>query len=290
MNRAMTIQMFLPDGNPKGVKISEITNRTIQAIYIPRSELENAYDRSELSRVGIYFLFGVDDSTEELLCYIGEAEDCKTRIGQQNREKDFWQYVIVVVVNNEEHQFTKADVKYLENLSHTIAKKVNRYKLDQSIPTKSFVQEWRKADLHDIFETIKILVTSLGFPIFESLEKEKLSDKNNQQPIIEDKELFYCRGREFSATGYLDEEGFVVLKGSQFVKEPTISFRQSQISKMENFIQEEYFSDQGAFYVLVKNLLFSSPSMAASFVKQSSINGWIDWVNEAGKTLDEVYR
>jgi len=35
-----TIQIYLPDGNPKSVKIAEITSRTVMALLIPRSKLE----------------------------------------------------------------------------------------------------------------------------------------------------------------------------------------------------------------------------------------------------------
>jgi hypothetical protein len=34
-----TIQIFLPNGNRRGVKIAEFTSRTIQAVLLPRVEL-----------------------------------------------------------------------------------------------------------------------------------------------------------------------------------------------------------------------------------------------------------
>jgi hypothetical protein len=51
-----TIQIFLPDGNPRSLKIPEITSRTIQAILIPRAKLDDAAKRQELKNVGVYFL------------------------------------------------------------------------------------------------------------------------------------------------------------------------------------------------------------------------------------------
>ncbi|HAM60442.1 MAG TPA: hypothetical protein DCP60_01205 [Psychrobacter sp.] len=33
-----------------------------------------------------------------------------------------------------------------------------------------------------------------------------------------------------------------------------------------------------------------NPSGASSLVSGRSTNGWIEWKNEAGKTLDSVYR
>ena len=37
-----TIQIYLPDGNPRSLKIAEITSRTVQAVLIPRSVLDEA--------------------------------------------------------------------------------------------------------------------------------------------------------------------------------------------------------------------------------------------------------
>jgi hypothetical protein len=55
MNLGKTIQIFLPDGNPRSIKIAEITSRTVQAVLIPRSKLEYAATRNELNNVGVYF-------------------------------------------------------------------------------------------------------------------------------------------------------------------------------------------------------------------------------------------
>lgn len=56
--KGKTIQIFLPDGNPRGVKIADITSRTIQTLLIPRPSIEDAATRPEIQNVGIYFLVG----------------------------------------------------------------------------------------------------------------------------------------------------------------------------------------------------------------------------------------
>lgn len=38
-SRPQTIQIFLPAGDPRGVRIAEITTRIVQAIEVPRSLL-----------------------------------------------------------------------------------------------------------------------------------------------------------------------------------------------------------------------------------------------------------
>lgn len=42
--------------------------------------------------------------------------------------------------------------------------------------------------------------------------------------------------------------------------------------------------------VLPEDVSFNSPSTAAVFVLGGSRNGWAEWIDDAGRTLDEVYR
>jgi hypothetical protein len=89
MNEGKTIQLFLPDGNPRSIKIAEITSRTVQAILIPRIKLDYIFTREELNNVGVYLLIGNPEDEVKPLLYIGEAEDCKTRLKQHNSTKIF---------------------------------------------------------------------------------------------------------------------------------------------------------------------------------------------------------
>ncbi|TWT35112.1 hypothetical protein KOR42_52070 [Thalassoglobus neptunius] len=63
---AKTIQIYLPTGEPRGIRIAEITTRIVQAILIPRSDLAQGKLRRELDLPGVYFLFG--EAEEEVLC------------------------------------------------------------------------------------------------------------------------------------------------------------------------------------------------------------------------------
>ena len=170
--RGKTIQIYLPDGNPRSVKIAEFTSRTVQAILIPRAQLEQVYKRSELSNVGVYLLFGENTAGNSSLLYIGEAEDCHTRLKQHNRNKDWWNMALVCVSKTAE--FTKAHVKYLEWYAHDIAKEIGRYKLENgNTPPKPHISEPVEADLLDHFETISTLVSTLGYPAFDKVAKPK---------------------------------------------------------------------------------------------------------------------
>lgn len=43
-------------------------------------------------------------------------------------------------------------------------------------------------------------------------------------------------------------------------------------------------------YKLTVSVSFTSPSSAAMFVLGGSTNGWVEWKDKDGKTLDELYR
>ena len=40
--RPQTIQFFLPQGEPRGIRIADITTRIVQAVLVPRSKLSEA--------------------------------------------------------------------------------------------------------------------------------------------------------------------------------------------------------------------------------------------------------
>lgn len=45
--RPKTIQIFLPNGNPQGIRVARIISRTVQAVEIPRKKLKKAGNREE---------------------------------------------------------------------------------------------------------------------------------------------------------------------------------------------------------------------------------------------------
>lgn len=47
---------------------------------------------------------------------------------------------------------------------------------------------------------------------------------------------------------------------------------------------------QNGIYILQITLEFNTPSGASDFVLGGSTNGWVEWKNKAGKTLDEIFR
>lgn len=242
---------------------------------IPRSILEEATKRDELNSVGVYLLFGSEESKPQV--YIGEAENCLTRLKQHNKSKDFWSHAVAYI--SKTHYFTKTHIKFLEWLCFEVASKANRYSLENSnSPSKPHISESVEADLYDNFETIQILTSTLGYPVFDEIKKPKT------------KEVIVCKGKDAYAEGEYTEDGIIIFENSKcnLIESKTAG---SWIIGMRNDLKENgVLIEKDGVLVFTKNHIFSSPSASATVVLARRANGWIEWKFKDGKTLDEVKR
>lgn len=278
-NRPQTIQIFLPDGNPRSIKIAELTNRVVKAVFVPRNKLEIIAKRQELNNVSVYFLFGQNEEELKPEVYIGETEDCLTRLKNHNREKNFWKYAVILI--SKTNAFTKGHVKFLEFYSIQQAIETNKYKLkNTSTPKRPFVTESMEADLIDAFETIKVLLSTLGYPIFDQIDKTQ----------IKPKEILFLKAKGVIAEGDLTDDGFVIFKGSEASKKTTSSLSNGILKLRTKLEEDGTITDKGNNLVFLKDYEFNSPSQASDIIKGNSSNGWIEWKDKNGKTLDELKR
>jgi hypothetical protein len=274
-----TIQIFLPDGNARSVRIAEITSRTVQAIQIPRSKLKAAESRDEVQRVGVYFLFGeTEDEAGKPVAYIGEAENCYERLVGHHRRKDFWN--TAVAVTSKTMSFTKAHARYLEYDCIRKAKGADRFRLKNSqTPVEPHIPEPMLAELRDNFGTIKTLLSMLGFPILDPLTTP------------DRRRILHCSGRGAEATGEYTEDGLVVFKGSTTSEDVAPSAQDTVGQRRQRLVEDGILKPQDSGgLVFTEDHAFNSPSGAAVIVQGMHINGWKAWIDDDGRTLDELER
>jgi hypothetical protein len=277
--RPQTIQIFLPDGNPTSIKIADLTNRMMTAVLFPRNKLIEVGLRDEVKKYGVYFLFGYNDEKAKPLCYIGETEDCFERIKTHNKNKDFWSHAIVIT--SKSNTFTKSHVKYLEYLCIKNANEIARYDTENlSTPAKPYITESMEADLQDNYDTVKILLATLGYPIFEELKKSS----------VKKKDALYCKGKDAKAEGDMVDDGFVVFKGSIANKEETNTAGTWVSANRNKLIESKILIEKNGVFIFTEDYLFGSPSTAAATVLGRRANGWTEWKNLDGKTIDKLYR
>lgn len=278
-SRPQTIQIFLPDGNPTSIKIADLTNRTITAVLVPRNKLSEVGLREEVRKYGIYFLFGLNEEKAKPMVYIGETEDCFVRIKTHNKNKDFWNHA--VIISSKTNTFTKAHVKYLEYLCVKNALEVGRYDTEnQTSPEKPYVTESMEADLLDNYETIKVLLATLGYPVFEEIRKSS----------VKEKEILYCKGKDAVAEGDMIDDGFVVFKGSKANKNETKTAGSWVVNMRSKLIESKILIEQENVLMFSQDYIFGSPSAAAMAVLGRRANGWTEWKNKDGISIDKIFR
>lgn len=278
-----TIQIYLPDGNARGVRVAEITSRTVQAVQIPRQKLKQAEARDEVHRVGVYFLFGdVGDGASKPPAYVGEAENCFQRIAGHHRQKDFW--TAAVTVTSKTRSFTKAHARRLEYDCIQQAQEVQRFRIQNNqTPTEPHIPEAMLAELRDNFGTVQTLLSILGFPILNPLVSTGHEEEDGRP-------LLHCRGKGAEATGKYTEDGLVVHSGSKARLDSVPSVTESVQWRRENLQEEGVLEMEDGFLVFQQDHAFDSPSGAAGVVLGRSSSGWRDWTDGDGRTLDKLER
>ncbi|WP_396439917.1 GIY-YIG nuclease family protein [Limnohabitans sp.] len=285
-SRPQTIQIFLPSGNPRGMRVAEITTRIVRVIEVPRSQLADFLKMPEAQQVGVYFLMGELSEAGLPRTYIGQSGSVGKRLEQHHQNKDFWNRAFVVISLT--NSLTQTHGLFLEWLAIAEATKAGRYGLENgNTGSQPYTPAPLQADCHEIHETAATLLATLGQPIFEPLTSAPTA-----KGIVE---LFYCKGSGADGVGEYTTEGFVVHKGSKGRAEIVPSIQGTSHERMRSqLITEgvltENAGNAGSMLVFTRDHLFSSPSTAAMAVMGRSANGWVEWKTASGKTLDEVKR
>lgn len=277
--RGKTIQVFLTDGSPRGIKLAEITSNIELAVFIPRNQINEAGKRQEVFLPGLYFLFGESETGSKPVVYIGQSRDCLNRIKKHDQIKDFWNYAVLIVSKTK--SFTQTHIEFLEELAVSKAIGANRYEVENgNNPRKFNVPETLEADLLDNFDTIKILLSTLGFPLFEAITSSVKKSGNR----------LYCKAKNAKAEGEYGDDGLVVFKGSTAILEFAPTSNGGHLLLRNKLIQGGILQNRGDVSVFLQDYLFTSPSAAAAQIQGRNANGWVEWKDEKGRTLDELKR
>ena len=276
-----TIQIFLPGGDPRGIRVAEITTRIVQVIEVPRSLLRDFLEMPESNQVALYFLFGeAEDGTGQKV-YIGQTGDLRARLVKHNKEKE-WERALVLISRT--NSLTQTHALFLEWHCLQASRNAGRYADENGNGgSKPHTPAPLQADCLEIFETGQTLLATLGYPIFDSVARTVANSKEN--------EIFFCKGSGANGRGQYTQEGFVVLKGSIGRKEnvPSIVGKANERFRAK-LLESGVMSDHGDTVIFEKDHLFQSPSMAAIALMGRTANGWLEWKSKDGKTLDEVKR
>ena len=265
-------------------------NWTGVAYKIPRTELENCQSKGgdiviHLKQSGIYFLLGYDDKTCLPTIYVGQASIRKNGEGillrlleHKNNDKEnyysYWTETIAFTTTND--SFGPTEISYLENRFTNLAKEANRFEVNNgNEPNIGHVTEEKKSELEEFIDYAKLIMGVLGCKAFEPLVK-----KSTQKDQLNDKKaIFDCQNKSYKAKGMLTNEGFVLLKGSEISSVLSPSSKGTATEKKRKLNASNVLDGKTTI-----DILFNSPSAAASFVTGSPTSGNYLWKTKDGKS------
>lgn len=277
MNLGKAITLFLIDAVPTGRIAAELYNWTGKAYKIPRKLLKDSSNRPDLHKAGIYLLFGRDETDPELHnVYVGEAEEVHKRLTQQ-LEKDFWNEAVVFISKDE--NLNKAHVKFLEFHVYDAIKQVKRSNLENgNTPACPVISELEQSVMLEFLQNLKLLVSTLGYRIFEPLAV----------PRNEDLTIYAIKGaRGANAEAAITNEGIVVREGSHAAMDVVPSASDWVTNTRKNLLDSGVLIYQGEKLLFTRDHVFSSPSTAAAIVMGRNANGLTEWKDLKGRTLKE---
>ena len=161
-----SVRIFIPSGEPEGVRIVEKSNWTGQGVVFPRSLMAEARKRPELARTGVYVLWGPSESGQLPRVYVGEGDGVLPRLDQHARSKDFWTHA--VVFTSKDQNLNKAHVEHLEARLVTLATEAKRCELDNgNVPQLPALSEADRADAESFLADVLRLPAVVGVSVFE---------------------------------------------------------------------------------------------------------------------------
>ena len=111
--RAFSLSVFMPQGEPQGLRLVTKTNWTGVGVFFPRTCLNPARERAELGRTGVYVLWNDDDQLRPSV-YVGQSEDVSRRIKEHfdDEAMDWW--TKAAAFTTKDNAFNQAHARYLE--------------------------------------------------------------------------------------------------------------------------------------------------------------------------------
>ena len=280
-----TIQIFLPSGDAHGIRIAEITTRIVQVIEVPRSLLSDFLKMEQSSQVGVYLLIGEDSEDDEPQVYVGQTGELRSRLATHNQKKDFWERALVLI--SKTNSLTQTHALFLEWHSLQQIRKAGRFSDENgNSGSRPHTPAPLEAECLEIFETGSILVSSLGYPLFDSVVRSEPEEKEQDG-------LFYIQTTKqgVSGEGVYTSEGFVVIAGSIANSEHHQSLGDANRRWRQRLIDSGTMAkNPKGQLTFQKDHLFRTPSGAAMALLGRRANGWTEWKDRQGRTLHQVKR
>jgi hypothetical protein len=271
-----SVRIFIPSGEPEALRFVEKSNWTGQGLVFPRAQFAEARQLPELKKTGVYVLWGPSESGQLPRLYVGEGDGILSRLDQHARSKDFWTHA--AVFTSKDQNLNKAHVQYLEARLVALAAAAKRAELDNgNVPQLPALSAADAADAEGFLADLLLCLPVVGVSLFEKAKSGS----------PESRDLF-LKAKGIEARGVDSANGFVVLVGSQAVKDEVASFQPYHTELRRSLIARGVLEAAGSGYRMTQDYTFNSPSTAAAVLLGRPSNGRVEWKDARGRTLKKI--
>ena len=263
------------NGQPDGIRSIRRHLSTMTTYVVPRPLLSEAKKLSGINRPGIYYLISENDDNKIAQIYIGQTRNGVVRLEDHNRSKDFWNKAIMFLADNK--TFSLDMISGLEAFAINKAHESKRYKVENTVNPKYEIDEYDLPLIEEVYEEIQFIMATQGYKM------------DNSKTTLNEADTLHTTRNGILAFGVYDGEHFEVLEGSEIDMNRKCHSAKIETQRQTALVNGDIVSVEGK-YKLTVSVSFTSPSSAGQFVLGGSINGWVEWKDKDGKTIDEVYR
>lgn len=269
------LEIIYHNGQPDGIRSIRRHLSTMTTYVIPRPLLSEARKISGIVRPGIYYLISETDDNKIAKIYIGQTRNGVGRLDDHNRSKDFWNKAIMFLADSK--TFSLDMISGLEAFAIKKAYEANRYKVENTVNPKYEIDEYDFPLIEEIYEEIRFIMAAQGYKM------------ENAKSSINEADTLHTTRNGIVAFGVYDGEHFEVLEDSEIdMSRKGRSFTVDQ--QRESAINNGVIIEKDGKHYLTASMSFTSPSSASDFVLGGSTNGWTEWKDKDGRTLDELFR
>lgn len=269
------LEIIYHNGQPDGIRSIRRHLSTMTTYVIPRTLLSEAKKLSGINRPGIYYLISENDDNKIAQIYIGQTRNGVARLDDHNRSKDFWNKAIMFLADNK--TFSLDMISGLEAYAIAKAHDSKRYKVENSVNPKYEIDEYDLPLIEEVYEEIQFIMATQGYKM------------DNSKVTLNEANILHTTRNSIAAFGVYDGENFEVLEGSEIDMSRKCHSATIEKQRQTALANGNIICVDGK-YQLTVSVSFTSPSSAGMFVLGGSINGWVEWKDKDGNTLDEIYR
>lgn len=281
-----TIQLFLVDGTPTGLRKATIHGWTGLTFVATGTTFAALTGRSELDRTGIYILSGPDaQAVGGVRAYIGSANSVRERIKQSAAQRDFWETAIAVTTSDDD--FSKGHVEYLEARLIELATAANRVTLDNGTSPagqRRRLPEADQANMEQFLANLKIILPVVGLDMLKPQPRAVAQASTPVEQRTSGEITFEIRHKSGVQAHAVEEGGeFIVLEGSSALQDTGYVQQSYGTLKASLITQGILQQGTGKTLIFAKPHAFNSPSAAAAVVLDRNSNGRTEWKVKGGR-------